>query len=57
MRNAVTGLLIQVEITAYNDAGQVAGRPEKTPQFSVLEANIPPEVLAWVKQAIGFKEA
>ena len=56
MRQAITGLIVQVEVTGYDDNGKVAGRPEKAPTFQVLEAMIPPEVMAWVKLNIGMKE-
>ena len=55
MRQAITGLAVQVEVTGYNDAGQVAGRPEKPVVFTVLEADIPEAVLEWVRQKIGLK--
>ena len=55
MKQVVTGLAVQVEITGYNDFGQVAGRPEKPVVFTVLEADIPEAVMAWVTQKIGMK--
>ena len=55
MRQVITGLLVQVEITGYNEAGQVAGRPEKPVQFVALEADIPEPVLEWARQMIGMK--
>lgn len=57
MREVVTGLIVQVEVTGYNDDGQVVGRPEKPPTFQALEASIPPEVLRWVREKVGMKEA
>jgi hypothetical protein len=55
MKQVITGLLVNVEITGYNDAGQVAGRPDKPVQFTALEADIPETVLEWVRQKIGMK--
>ena len=55
MRQAITGLLVNVEITGYDEAGRVAGRPDKPVQFTVLEADIPEPVLEWVRQMIGMK--
>jgi len=55
MRQVITGLLVQVEITGYNESGQVAGRPDKPVQFTVLEADIPEPVLEWVRKMIGMK--
>jgi hypothetical protein len=55
MKQVITGLLITVEVTGYNEAGQVAGRPDKPVQFAVLEADIPEAVLDWVRQKIGMK--
>jgi hypothetical protein len=55
MRQAITGLAVQVEITGYNELGQVAGRPEKPVGFTVLEADIPETVLEWVRQRLGMK--
>ena len=52
MRRVVTGVLVQVEITYYNEAGQVEGRPPKPVQFGVSEANIPEPVLEWVRNNI-----
>ena len=55
MRQVITGLLVQVEITGYDEAGRVAGRPDKPVQFSTLEADIPEAVLDWVRQRLGMK--
>lgn len=55
MRQVITGLAVQVEITGYNEAGQVAGRPDKPVTFQVLEADIPEPVLEWVRQRLGIK--
>jgi len=55
MRQAITGLLVQVEITGYNAEGQVAGRPDKPVTFQTLEADIPAAVLEWVRIRIGMK--
>lgn len=52
MRQVITGILVQVEITNYNEAGQVTSRP-KSPQFAVLEAEIPESVLEWVRQMVA----
>jgi hypothetical protein len=55
MRQVITGLLVQVEITGYDEAGRVAGRPDKPIQFSTLEADIPADVLEWVRIRVGMK--
>lgn len=59
MRQVITGLVVQVEVTQYNDEGQVAGRvlaqDGKPPVFSVAEADIPASVLEWARQKIGMK--
>jgi len=52
MKTAITALLIQVEITPYNDAGQVMPRPQPQ-QYSVFEADIPPEILEWVRDLMA----
>lgn len=52
LRLEITGLIVQVEITGYNKAGQVAGRPKQPVQFTVLEASIPKNVLDWVRSNI-----
>lgn len=52
MRQVITGILVQVEITNYNEAGQVASRPKVSPQFAVLEADIPESISVWVHQMI-----
>ena len=59
MRTVVTGLVVQVEITKYNDDGKKLGHVlaegGKPPLFSVAEADIPEPVLEWVRQTIGMK--
>ena len=59
MRQVITGLVLQVEITRYNDTGQKMGHvlsPDgKPPLMSVAEADIPETVLEWVRQKIGMK--
>ncbi len=52
MRTVITALVVQVELTTYNDQNEVAGRAEKPPTFAVLEAAIPTEVREWVQQSI-----
>jgi len=52
MKTVITALVVQVELTQYNDEGQVVGRAEKPPTFAVLEAAIPTEVKEWVQQSI-----
>lgn len=54
-KQVVTGLKIQVEVTGYTDTWQVAGRPENPVIFTVLEADIPKEVMEWVRFKIGMK--
>lgn len=58
MRQAITGILVQVEVTGYDEGGKVAARTDssKPIQFVVLEAAIPPAVLEFVTKAIGLKE-
>jgi len=53
MRQVITGLVVTVEVTQYNDANQVCGRPAKAPQFSILEADIPENVLEWVRGCLA----
>jgi len=53
MRQVITGLVVNVEITQYNEAGQVCGRPPKAPAFSVLEADIPENVIEWVRGCLA----
>jgi len=59
MRTVITGLVVQVEITKYNDDGKKAGHVlaegGKPPLFSVAEADIPEPVLEWVRQMVGMK--
>ncbi len=57
MRQAITGVIVQLEITQYNDANQVCGRmttPEGgRPTFSAVEAEIPGPVMEWVQAAVN----
>ena len=59
MRQVITGLVVQVEITRYNDenkkTGHILAEGGKPPLFSVAEADIPEPVLEWVRQMIGMK--
>lgn len=64
-RQVITGLTVQVEITAYDDQNRVTGRalapsvpgqPDRPIIFTALEAAIPPAVVEWVRQSIGMKE-
>lgn len=56
MKQVVTGLVVQVEVTGYDDEGRVVGRgttPDGKPlTFQALEASIPEPVLEWVRQQI-----
>lgn len=60
MRQVITGLTVQVEITQYNENGQVEGRAlgegNRPIVFTALESKIPPAVVEWVRQSIGLKE-
>ena len=59
MRQFITGLVVQVEVTRYNDEGKKMGHlladGGKPPLFSVAEADIPEPVLEWARQMIGMK--
>jgi predicted small integral membrane protein len=59
MRQIITGLVVQVTVTQYNDDNQVMGHvlsPDgKPPLFSVAEADIPAAVLEWARLKIGMK--
>jgi hypothetical protein len=59
MREVITGLAVQVEITKYTDTNQVAGRastPDGKPiVFTAVEVEIPPAVVEWVREKIGMK--
>jgi hypothetical protein len=59
MKDVVTGLVIQVEVTRYNDSGQKVGNVlaegGKPPILQVAEADIPEPVLEWVRAKIGMK--
>lgn len=44
---AITGIVVQVEVTTYNAEGQVANRPQPV-SFMVLEAEIPAPVKEWL---------
>lgn len=59
MRQVVTGLVIQVEVTQYTDenkkAGHTLAQDGKPPLFSVAEADIPEPVLEWVRKKIGME--
>lgn len=61
MRNVVTGLVVQVEVTQYSDdnkkAGNIIGKDGKPLGFAVSEADIPELVLEWVRAQIGLKPA
>ncbi len=55
MKQAITALVVQVEITQYDDAGKVTGRifqDGKMPSFVVHEASIPDAVLEWVQSML-----
>jgi len=52
MKQVITALVVQVEVTNYNEAGQVAQRPEM-PRFVAIEADIPEPVLEWVQQVLA----
>jgi hypothetical protein len=52
MKTVITGIVVQVEVTQYNDEGKVAGRPDRPPTFQVLEAAIPDSVLQWIQTQI-----
>jgi len=60
MRQVITGLFVQVEITRYTEAGKKVGtvmsEEGKPPLFSVAEVDIPEPVLEWVRKMIGMKE-
>ena len=59
MRQVITGLVVQVEITRYNDenkkTGHVLTEGGKPPLIQVAEADIPEPVLEWVRQMVGMK--
>ena len=56
MKTVVTGLLVQVETTVYNDAFGVVTRPDpRTQTFSVFEVDIPANVLEWVREKLAAK--
>ena len=59
MKDVVTGLVIQVEITRYNDEGKKTGHVladgGKPPLLQVAEADIPEPVLEWVRKMVGMK--
>jgi len=52
MKRVLTAILIQLELTTYNDAGQVCARPDKAPTLGVLEADIPDAVKEWIMSKI-----
>jgi len=54
MKTVITGLLVQVEQTVYNDEFGVVTRPQPT-QFSVFEVDIPANVLEWVRERLAAK--
>ena len=60
MRDVVTGLVIQVEVTRYNDDNKKMGNVlaeggKQPPVIQVSEADIPEPVLEWVRQKIGMR--
>ncbi len=52
MRTVITALVVQVEISQYDESGKLAGRVDPAPRFAVLEAAIPEAVLSWVQASI-----
>ena len=48
MKQTITALICVAEITFYEDDGRVKTRP-KPIQFEAFEADIPQEVLDWVR--------
>jgi hypothetical protein len=55
MKVAITCVQIQLEVTRYNDAGQVMPRPRVEP-FVVFEADLPEAVREWLASKLQ-KEA
>lgn len=55
MKQVITGILVQLEVTVYNDDWKVVNRPTVKP-FTALEADIPEAVLEWVRMMIGKGE-
>jgi len=50
----ITALEILVELTDYTDDGKVKPRPQPV-KFVKWEAEIPPEVLAWVRSMLKME--
>jgi len=54
MKTVITAIQVSVEMTPYNEAGQVMPRSQVAP-IVAFEADIPEPVLEWVRQMIGMK--
>jgi len=48
MKTAITAIQVSVEMTPYNEAGQVMPRPQVAP-IVAFEADIPKAVLDWLR--------
>ena len=53
-KETVSAFAGQVEISVYNEDGQVAGRGVKT--VKALEADMPPEMRQWLLERAPVKE-
>lgn len=51
----VTALKVLVEVSLYDEAGKIAGR--QSPEFVVMEADIPAETHAWVAAKVKLPNA
>ena len=56
MKTAITAIQVSVEMTPYNEAGQVMPRPQVAP-IVAFEADIPESVLAWLSDQIAKRGA
>ncbi len=51
MKQSITCIQIQIELTPYNEQGQVMPRPRVEP-FIVFEADIPTAVVEWLQSKL-----
>ena len=56
MKTVITAIQVSVEMTPYNEAGQVMQRPQVAP-IVAFEADIPESVLAWLSEQIAKRGA